>query len=71
MPVSCAGDILADTVLDMLVDVLVGMPAGEIICVRPGIGVDALAEVNVNVRPAVITLEVARLAPFPKLVFCC
>ena len=71
VPVSCARDVLAGTVLDVLVDVSTSMSAGEIICVRPDIGVDALAGVSFNVSPAKITLETPRLAPFPKLMLCC
>ena len=70
--VSCAVDILAGVVVDVLVNVLTSMSAGETICVRTGIGVDALAEVNVNVSPDMITLESPRVAPpFPKLMLFC
>ena len=72
VPVSCASDVWTGVVVDVLVDVLTSMSAGEIICVRPGIGVDPLAEVSVNVSPDVIILEIAGPAPpFPKLMLCC
>ena len=71
VPVSCARDVRTGVVFDVLIGALTSMSAGEIICARPDIGVDALAEVSVNVSPDVIILETPRLAPFPKLMLCC
>ena len=64
VPKPCARDILAG----MMVGVLVGALSGAVFCVRPGIGVDALAEVLVNVSAAVI---IAMPSPLEKsLLFC-
>ena len=54
VPVSCSVDVLADMIVVVLVDVLTGVLAGVMICiVVVGIGVDALAVVNVSVLTAV------------------
>ena len=71
VPVSSAGNVRTGMVVGVLVDILISMSAGETICVRPGIGVDTLAEVSVNALPDVITLETPKLATFPKLMLCC
>ncbi len=59
--------------MNVLTDIVVGVSAsvlgGVMICVAPNITVDALAEVNVDVRAGVITGDIRMLIPLEKLLY--
>ena len=71
VPVSCAVDFMADTIVGVLSDALTGELTGVPICVVSGTGVDTLAEVNVDILAALMTVEIVISAPLEKpLCFC-
>ena len=55
----------------VLVDASTGGLTRFILCVVTGIGVDASPEVNVNVRTAVVTVNIDMLTAFEKLLLLC
>ena len=55
MSVSYSVDVLSGVVVDELINVLAGLPAGVTSCVVLGIGVEVLADMNVNVLAAAMT----------------
>ena len=71
VPVSYSVDVLSDVVVDALIDALAGVLAGVIIDVVFGIGVEVLADVNVNVCAAVMTALVEFPMPTTLEEFSC
>ena len=58
VPVLCFIDVLTGMAVGVLVDVLAGVSAGGMIGIVTGIGIVAVAEANVKVLAAVITVEI-------------